>query len=219
MGSVALGMTAGISAMSEQVMGNVPATVFKNKEGFAGAEDIDRGLKQMGKKDHPVAYDISQAVHWGVTWSNVYYLTNEETGTPNGQLGVLAVLRHDGILFSLKDELIEKYELGKLLKGTDLRGNTLTRNPMYDPKDGDMPASFLTGLKGLMEKGAMVCVCNMALKWYSGIAASQSGLNADEVYNEFVDSMHPGIEMAPSGVWVLGRLAKNGIAYIDASLG
>ena len=90
---------------------------------------------------------------------------------------------------------------------------------MYDPGEGDTPLPGLKGLKGLMEMGAMVCVCNMAYKVYSGAVASMNNLNPEDVYNEFVAAKHPGIQIAPSGVWALGRLGENGIAYIDASVG
>lgn len=214
-GTLAAGVTAGISMMSSQAQ----AKILTSSVAPMGGDEVDKGLNKIGKKQHPVAYDVSQANPWGVIWSNIYYMTNQETGTPNNQLGVLNVLRHDGILYSFNDDLVKEYQLGKLFKGNDKSGNPLTRNPMYDPKDGDMPLPGLVGLKGLMERGAMVCVCNMAYKVYSSAVASKLGLNPDDVYNDFVAAKHPGIQIAPSGVWVLGRLAENGIAYIDASVG
>jgi hypothetical protein len=219
-GTLAAGTAAGISLLSNPVQAKLRPELFESLKTPGGADDIDRGLKNIGKMEHPVAYDMSQAIPWGAWWSNVYYMTNTETGTDASDLGVLIVLRHDGILFSFKDELIEKYKLGELLKGKDPQtGEPALRNSLYEPQEGDVPLPGLAGLKGLMEQGTMICVCNMAYKVYSGAVATMMDLDPDEVYNEFVAAKHPGIELAPSGVWVLGRLAENRIAYIDASLG
>ena len=219
-GSLAAGMTAGLSLMTDKVQAGMNPELFKGPFATRDAADIDKALKSLGKREHPVAFDMSQANPWGAWWSNVYFMTNTETGTQPADLGILIVLRHDGIMYSFKDELVKKYQLGALLKGKDpATGEASLRNWLYEPQEGDTPLPGLAGIKGLMDQGVMVCVCNMAYKVYSGAVAAQQGLNPDDVYNEFVAAKHPGIEIAPSGVWVLGRLAENGIAYIDASVG
>jgi len=219
-GTLAAGVTAGLSLMSDPIQAKLRPELLGSLSVPEGADDVDKGIKKIGKMEHSVAYDMSQANPWGAWWSNIYYMTNAETGTEGSELGVLIVLRHDGILYSFKDELIEKYKLGELLKGKDPQtGEPALRNPLYEPQEGDTPLPGLTGLKGLMAQGAMVCVCDMAYKVYSGAVAAMMELNADDVYKEFVAAKHPGLELAPSGVWVLGRLAENRIAYIDASVG
>ena len=219
-GTLAAGVTAGLSLMADPIKAGMRPEIFQSPLSTKDAANIDKGLKSLGKRQHPVAFDMSQANPWGAWWSNVYYMTNGETGTNAADLGILMVLRHDGILYSFKDELVEKYKLGEVLKGNDpATGQPSLRNWLYDPKEGDTPLPGLMGIKGLLEQGAMVCVCNMAYKVYSGAVAAKLGLNPDDVYNDFVAAKHPGIQIAPSGVWVLGRLAENGIAYIDASVG
>lgn len=59
----------------------------------------------------------------------------------------------------------------------------------------------------------------MARKVYSQFVSQKVGVSQEEVYNDFVAGTLPGVEAAPSGVWALGRLAENNIAYIDASVG
>jgi intracellular sulfur oxidation DsrE/DsrF family protein len=41
-------------------------------------------------------------------------------------------------------------------------------------------------------------------------------LDPDEVYQEMVDGILPGIKLVPSGVWALGRAQNKGSAYIFA---
>ncbi|MGM0580875.1 MAG: Tat (twin-arginine translocation) pathway signal sequence containing protein [Bacteroidota bacterium] len=217
-GTMAAGATAGLSFLSNPVKA-FNSEVFDSMEAPA-SNKVDAMIKGVGKMQHPVAYDVSQAVHWGLIWSNVYYMTNEGTGTAPEELGILNVLRHHGIIFSLNDEVIEKYNLGEVFGYNDpISKEPALRNPMYIPKEGDMPMPVLEGIKGLQEKGAKFCTCDMAYKVYSGIVAENMGLNADDVYDDWVANKLPGVELAPSGVWALGRLAENRIAYIDACIG
>lgn len=220
MATLAVGATTGWSMLAHPAYARLDADLFMKKPLSVGATEVDRLLKATGKKDHAVAYDVSQANPWGFIWSNVYYLTNDETGTVPQKLGVLNVLRHHGIIFSFEHDLIEKYKLGELFHYNDPTTNApAVRNPYFEPKEGAFPLPGLLGIDGLQKNGASFCVCNMAYKVYSGIVAESMGLKGEDVYNDFVDAKLPGIELAPSGVWVLGRLANNGIAYIDSSVG
>jgi hypothetical protein len=185
-----------------------------------GGKDLDKEIKRVGGMSHPVAYDISQAIPWGIIWSNVYYMTNGETGTEAKDLGILNVLRHHGMFYALNDETVEKYKLGEFFHVTDpLTGKPALNNPYYDPKDGVFPLPGLGGVKQLQEMGTVFCVCDMARKVNAMFIAQKMGLDKDEVYKDLVAGTHDGILPAPSGVWALGRLAENGIAYIDASVG
>ena len=79
-----------------------------------------------------------------------------------------------------------------------------------------MPLPPIQGIKQLQERGAMFCVCDLATKVYSSAIASGMGLKADDVYNEMVAGILPGIELVPSGVWALGRAQQKGCGYIFA---
>lgn len=220
MGTVAVGATAGLSMLTNPGFAKFDADLFRDKPFSEGATAIDETLKKVSKREYAVAYDISQANPWGFIWSNVYYLTNNETGTNSENLGVVNVLRHHGIIFSFNHDLIEKYKLGEVFHYNDPTTKApAIRNPYYEPVEGTFPLPGLKGIDGLQKNGTAYFVCNMAYKVYSGAVAKSMGLKAEDVYNDFVAAKLPGIELAPSGVWVLGRLAKNGIAYIDSSVG
>ncbi|MDX1628858.1 MAG: hypothetical protein R3345_09175 [Fulvivirga sp.] len=220
MGTLAAGATVGLSMISEPIEAKFNSELFSPPLGSVDADKINAALKKIGKKKHPVCYDVSAANWWGTIWSNVYYMTNQETGTPAAELGVMNVLRHDGILFSLHDDVVKKYNLAEILRFKNPHtGEPGASNPLYEPKEGFMPMPVLKGIKGLQDMGAEFCTCNMAYKHYSMVVAEKAGKKPEEVYKEFVEAKHPDIALAPSGVWVLGRLASNGIAYIDASVG
>lgn len=222
-GTLAAGATAGITLLSNTVTAGIPKealSMLTSTTGFKGGAEVDKILKEVGKMQHAVGYDVSQANQWGFIWSNVYYITNEQTGTTPNQLGVLNVLRHHGIIFSFNDDLIKKYKLGEMMGYKDpITKEFAVRNPYLNVKEGTFPVPGLDGIEGLQSKGTKFCVCNMAYKVYAGFVAQGMGITPEEVYNDFVANKLPGIELAPSGVWVLGRLAENRIAYIDSSVG
>ena len=62
----------------------------------------------------------------------------------------------------------------------------------------------------------MFCVCNFALKVYSGMVALASNLNTEEVYNDWKRGVLNNVEVVPSGVWAVGRAQENGFAYCYA---
>lgn len=220
-GAIAAGAAAAGLSMFPSTMNAETLSNLKDFQPDAQAgNDLDKALAAIGKKSHPVAYDISQAIPWGIIWSNVYYITNSGTGTAEDKLGVLNVLRHHGIIYALNDATIKKYNLGEFFGVIDpTTGASATINPYYEPADGVMPVPGLAGIKGLQEKGAMFCVCDMARQVYAQAVAKKEGAKTEDVYKDFVAGTLPGIAGAPSGVWVLGRLAENNIAYIDASVG
>jgi len=214
-------VVAGLSFIPESIQAKInPETLDFKLEDLAKGEDLDKALKELGKKAHPVAYDISQTNAWGLIWANIYYLTNEETGTTEKELGVLNVLRHHGMVFGLNDLTISKYNLGEFFGFNDpITKAPAMRNPYYEPEDGVFPLPGLAGIKGLQEKGTLFCICDMARKVYAQFVGEKMGVAKEEVYEDFVAGTLPGIESAPSGVWVLGRLTEYNISYIDASVG
>ena len=220
LGTLATGaVVTGLSLMPQSIQAKIEAEYLLDNLSI-GSDELDETLKKLSKKEHPVAYDISQANPWGFIWSNVYYMTNAQTGTSEDHLGVLNVLRHHGMIYAMNDETIKKYELGAFFHYNDPVTKTMAlKNPYYVPEDGAFPLPGLAGIKGLQEKGAVFCVCDMARKVNAQFVAQKMGLDKDEVYKDFVAGTLPGILPAPSGVWVLGRLAENKIAYIDASVG
>ena len=221
-GKLAVGATAGLAFMAQPFSASSldSRTLQPNPNLSQIGNEMDKALKALGKKSHPVAYDVSAANAWGMIWSNIYFLTNEQTGTKSADLGVLNVFRHHGMLFGLNDATIKKYKLGEFFGHNDpITKKPMLRNPYYKAEDGVFPLPGLAGIKALSAKGAQFCICDMARKVYAQFVAEKVGSSTEKVYEDFVNGTLPEVKAAPSGVWVLGRLAENGIAYIDASVG
>ncbi|MBN3583630.1 Tat (twin-arginine translocation) pathway signal sequence containing protein [Algoriphagus aestuarii] len=201
----------GISGLVNPVFGK------PESEGNTSIHEADEWFKKI-KGTHRVVYDGSTP-HDGfpIIWNWVFYLTNNQTDSPDSDITAMTVLRHSGIGFALEDRLWAKYKLGEALGVKDpISGEPSLRNPYYDPKPGDFPMPQIQGIKGLQERGAMFCVCGLAIQVYSGAVASSMNLNAEEVTKDMMSGVLPGVQVVPSGVWALGRAQEHGCAYIFA---
>jgi hypothetical protein len=180
-------------------------------------EEADMWFKKV-KGSHRIVYDASEP-HNGfpVIWTWVYYKTNNQTGSPDNDLTGMVVLRHNAIPFAMEDRLWAKYKLGEFFKINDNGTNSpAVRNPYWMPKDGDFPLPGIDGIKVLQDRGAMFCVCDMALTVYSGFAAKGMNLNPEEVKKDWVSGILPGVQIVPSGVWAISRAQEKNCAYCYA---
>ncbi|MBJ6367044.1 twin-arginine translocation signal domain-containing protein [Snuella sedimenti] len=211
LGALALGATAStISVLTNPMYADVP---IADSNKMADAENWFKNIK--GK--HRIVYDGSTP-HKGfpVIWNWAFYLSNNETGTPDEQMTAVTVLRHEAIPIAFKDELWKKYPLGEVFNIKQASGEPYKRNPYYEPQEGDFPLPQIEGVKRMQERGAMFCVCDLATKVYSNAVAAKMNLDPKAVYEEWVNGVLPGIQLVPSGVWALGRAQERGCGYIFA---
>tara|TARA_R110002020_G_scaffold78054_1_gene196524 strand:- start:77 stop:751 length:675 start_codon:yes stop_codon:yes gene_type:complete len=204
--------TAGMSSigstvLAEELSGNATKLIHEADEWF----------KKI-KGSHRVVYDGSTP-HDGfaILWNWAFYLSNNQTGSEDSDITAMSVLRHSAIPFALKSELWEKYKLGEFFGVNDKKNqNPSLRNPYYEPEDGDFPLPIIQGIKDLQARGAMFCVCDLALNVYSGAKAQQIGADPAVVYEDWKNGVLPDIQVVPSGIWALGRAQENGCGYIFA---
>jgi intracellular sulfur oxidation DsrE/DsrF family protein len=207
LGQVLAGTAAGITTLS------VPF----GAKAIPGSEDADEWFHRA-KGKHRIVYDAPEP-HEGMPfiWSWVYYLTNNSTGTPDNDMTVMVVLRHKAIPFAMEDRLWEKYKLGEMFNIKDkTTGRPALRNPYYIPREGDFPFPEVQGIQALQGRGAMFCVCDMALKVHSMRAANATRLDPEEVRQDWIKGILKDIQIVPSGVWAVGRAQEHGFGYCYA---
>ncbi|MCL6267298.1 Tat (twin-arginine translocation) pathway signal sequence containing protein [Flagellimonas myxillae] len=169
------------------------------------------------KGSHRIVYDGSYP-HKGfpIIWNWAFYHSNNETGSADDDITAMTVLRHDAIPIALHDDLWKKYNLGEMFHVKKADGTVYNRNPWYEPQEGDFPLPVIQGIKDMIGRGAMFCVCNLAISVYSNFAAQAMGLDPKATYDEWVAAVLPDIKIVPSGVWALGRAQQKGCGYIFA---
>ena len=212
LGNLAAGTTlAGFATISHVLEASTPIDT-------ALVGEADAWLKTGIKGSHRIVYDGPEPHQaFPIIWTWAYYLTNNQTGTTDDDQTGVCVLRHNAIPFAMKDELWSKYKFGDMFKVDDnIAKAPALRNPYYAPKEGDYPMPGIDGIKKLQERGALFCVCDLAITVYSSFAAQSMDKNPEEVKADWVSGVLPGIQIVPSGVWALGRAQEYGCGYIYA---
>jgi intracellular sulfur oxidation DsrE/DsrF family protein len=219
LGTLTTGAAAlGIATLVDPFQARAEAHPSKISD-FAG--DADAWFNQI-KGKHRAIFDVLRPNEiLPFAWPRVFLLTNAATGTPEKDCSVVVVLRHEGIPYAFEDRLWEKYKFGEVFKAPDTDTKApAVHNPFWKPKPGQFKAPGVgtidIGIDQLQASGVMFCVCDVAITIFS--AALAQGMNADpaEVKKDWMAGLLPGVMVAPSGVWAVGRAQEHGCAYFYA---
>lgn len=213
LGSIATGAAAlGIATLA------APLNLNSAPKIPGDTSDADAWFNQI-KGKHRIVFDATEPHEvFPFAWPKVFLLTNAATGTPENESSVVVILRHAAMPFALHSHAWEKYNLGELVKYNDPKTKApSTRNPFWKPDVGDFSlpgvGNVQIGINDLQASGVMFCVCAMAIQVYSAGIAQKMNLNADDVKNDFLSAVLPGVQVVPSGVWAVGRAQEHGCGY------
>ncbi len=163
-------------------------------------------------------YDAPSANNgFALIWSHIFLLTGAQGyNVAESELGVVVVLRHSAIPIAFRDEAWEKYRLGEYFKINDPSTKAAAlRNPFAHIRPGDMPVPE-AALEKLVERGVRVAVCNAAIHFQSMRMAKQLGVEHDEVKQDWIRAVWPGVEIVPSGVLAINGAQSKGCSYCFA---
>ncbi len=136
-------------------------------------------------------------------------------GVPASDVGAVLVIRHDTIPIVLNDAMWAKYNLGAVFHIDDPKTKApAVRNPFY-LEPGALPFQD-AALVNLIARGVKVAACDLALTFRSGMIAKKMGLDPAAVKKDWLDSIHPGIQVLPSGVFALHAAQSRGCTYVFA---
>jgi intracellular sulfur oxidation DsrE/DsrF family protein len=208
-GATALGLSSIFSSIPESAKAKPIAAPEGSPDEWFG--------KIKGK--HRIVFDATRPHDvFPFAWPKVFLLTNEKTGTPPSECGVVVVLRHSAIGYAMDSKVWEKYKLGEVMEADDpLSKKRALRNPFWQPKEGDFKVPGVgpvqIGINELQSNGVMFCVCDMAMTVYSAVVAQQTNGDAAAIKKEFLAAVLPGVQVVPSGVWAVGRAQEHGCGY------
>jgi hypothetical protein len=226
LGSIATGAVA----MSMAGLAAPLQSIAKQADpGYYADDDPDAWFNKI-KGKHRIVFDATRPHEiMPFVWPAVFQMTNQATGTPPSDTGVVVVLRHSAIPYAFQDNVWAKYnfvkvfdagDIGPAFKAADYQTALNNRNPFWKPKKGDFQVpgfgAVPIGINELQEQGVMFCVCNAAMTVYSNAVAQQTNMKAEQVYNDWKAALIPGIQIVPSGVWAVGRAQEHGCAYCFA---
>lgn len=190
---------------------------------FGTSPDIseaDEWFKQV-KGKHRIVFDVpAPNGSLPFAWPRVFLLSNAKTGSAESDCGVVVILRHNAIPYAFGHDLWGKYKFGEMFKiDDDVTKTPATKNPSWQPV-GTMKIPGLgevkIGINDLQASGVMFCACDVAITVHCARIAEQTKQDATAIKNEWLANLLPGIQVAPSGIWAVGRAQEHGCAYCFA---
>ncbi len=216
------GLVSPFNAMSQQ-------KPMATKKPVAATNPADEWFSKV-KGRHRVVYDAPHPNEiMPFAWPKVFLLTNQSTGSPESDCGVVVVLRHSAIGYAFKDAMWAKYNFaevfgagnpGPSFQAADAAVASKTRNPFLSTQPGDFKipgfGSVDIAIPQLQSSGVLFCVCGAAMTVFSNIIGGKMNMKPEDIMNEWKQELIPGIQIVPSGVWALGRAQEHGCHYIFA---
>ena len=210
LGTVAAGVaTLGIATLTAPFRGtakpNLPPDTMNS--------DAEAWLNKIQGKHRQVFDATSANGGMPLAWTRVYMTTNNATGTQDSDLGAVVILRHAAIPLAMEDRLWTKYKFGEVFKVDDGATKAAAlRNPFWNPKAGELPFPDMS-VDQLQKRGALFCVCDMAMTFYSMNVGKSMNMDPAEVKKDWISGIFPGIQIVPSGVWAVNRTQEHGCTY------
>jgi len=158
-------------------------------------------------------FGVWRAVVWRQQYSQVF-------GTPESSLDTVVILRSNAVALGLNQEFWARYSAGKRWHVNDpSTGQPTSRNPVAQ-RIGDyaLPAQF-SGftLEGLMQGGATILLCTLALRDCATLIAEVDKVTMEEADRRVRGMLVPGTILQPSGVFAAVLAQDSGCRYVRAS--
>jgi hypothetical protein len=145
------------------------------------------------------------------------FLDNCRSAYPTGAYTARAVLnaRTQAIGAAMTDAIWERYSLGASYNIIDpFTKQPAVRNPFWHRAPDPAPGIKLPTVEDLVNRGAIVLVCDFAMGHLSNRLAAKTGRTADQVHQDLREGLIRGAYAVPSGIFGLARAQNSGCAYV-----
>lgn len=103
----------------------IKALAKEKEKPFHSNDDPDTWFKKLDGKKHKMVFDVTEPNGMmPFAWPRVFLATNAMTGTPEKDMGVVVILRHDAIPYAMDSSLWTKYKFGEVFKINDDKTKT-----------------------------------------------------------------------------------------------
>jgi hypothetical protein len=177
---------------------------------------IDRlsGMTDGAVFDWPTLGDPGDAI---VLQIAERYLDNCDAayGAGKHKARVVLNIRTQAVPSALADGAWERYALGAEYKITDPDTKQPAVRNLFWHRASTGPTEYkLPTLGDLVQRGAIVLVCDFALGHLSRRLATKAGRDTEEVHRELRGGFVPGAFAVPSGIFGLARAQNAGCGYV-----
>lgn len=180
-------------------------------EPFLHGDDPDAWTARITGKHRQVVDAVSAnsgfAAAYAANFADGYKTTHK---LADRDITPVIVFRHMAMPLALQDPLWAKYHIGEFLQVNDPRTNApATRNIFRDN------IALHPGLtyEKMMQDGAVILACNLALSVLSSMTAPKAGVTPDEAKKEWQAGLIPGVVPVPSGVYAVSRAQEHECTY------
>jgi hypothetical protein len=145
------------------------------------------------------------------------YLDNCDAAYGPGKRAIRVVLnvRTQAVPAALADAAWEQHALGVEYAVKDpATQQPAVRNPFWRRAPGPITAETPPTLEEMVQRGAIVLVCDFALGNLAKRLATKAARDANEVHRELRDAFVPGSYAVPSGIFGLARAQNAGCALV-----
>ncbi len=128
---------------------------------------------------------------------------------------VVLNIRTQAVGAALADKVWERYSLGVEYNVKDpATQQPATRNPFWHRAPSPGPGLVLPTLADLLQRGAIILVCDFALGHLARRLATKLGTASEAVHTELREGFVTGAFAVPSGIFGLARSQNSGCAYV-----
>ena len=128
---------------------------------------------------------------------------------------VVLNIRTQAIPAAMTDALWERYSLGTEYNTKDpATKQPAIRNPFWHRAPSPAEGVTLPTVADLIDRGAIVLVCDFALGHLANRLAPKTGRRSDAVHEDLRKGLVHGAHAVPSGIFGLARAQNSGCAYI-----
>jgi hypothetical protein len=128
---------------------------------------------------------------------------------------VVLNIRTQAIGTAMTDRLWERYSLGAEFSAKDpTTKEAATRNPFWHRAPDPAPGITLPTIADLIDRGAIILVCDFAMGHLSKRLATKFDRSAEDVHADLRGGLIKGAYAVPSGIFGLARAQNAGCAYV-----
>jgi intracellular sulfur oxidation DsrE/DsrF family protein len=207
-----------VAGVATAGLAHVPAAIAEEMDiPVAGSEQLDAALKKLSGRKYRQVFDAPRPNEsLPVIWSWAFLHTFNKLKVSDSNVGCFVVLRHDAIPFAMNDAVWAKYKFGERFKIEDKAAKApAVRNVVTNIKPEDMPIPEMA-LEKSQARGVVFGVCDLAITVQSMVIGGEMNMKPEDVRNDMVAGLLPGIVTLPSGIYAVHRAQAAGFTYCFA---
>jgi hypothetical protein len=150
--------------------------------------------------------------------NNLYEANKSGYSLADGDIVVVACMRHFATPFAYNDAIWKKYGkvLSMMIEFTDPKTKQPpSTNLLNSAAYGEALTNFGNTIDAVVKRGTRFAVCDMATHFFATQLAMQTKGNADEIYKELVANTIPNSHMVAAGVVAVNRAQEYGFTLLS----